>query len=199
MLLLIPLLPLAGFLVNASVGRRLSKTVSGAVACAAMLVSFAVSLIAVSQLVALPPESRVIAQTVFSWIRSGEFHAAFTLRLDPLASLMILESVKIAGDDYATDPAGHSANTTVTLYVNSSVSVVLSAPSPNNNVAPGTPVSLTAYAYGFSNPVFSVTDSLNGTSVSNSLINSSGMFSWTPTANDAGNHTLTFIATDQYG
>ena len=90
MLLLIPLLPLAGFLLNASVGRKLSKTVSGGVACAVMLASFAVSLVAVWQLVALPPASRVIAQTVFSWIRSGQFQAGFTLRLDPLSSLMIL-------------------------------------------------------------------------------------------------------------
>ena len=90
MLLLIPLLPLAGFLLNASVGRRLSKTASGGIACAVMLASFAVSLVAIWQLVALPPASRVIAQTVFSWIRSGQFQAGFTLRLDPLSSLMIL-------------------------------------------------------------------------------------------------------------
>jgi len=34
MLLLIPLLPFAGFLLNACFGRRLSKTVSGGIACA---------------------------------------------------------------------------------------------------------------------------------------------------------------------
>ena len=43
MLLLIPLLPLAGFVVNAFVGRRLSKSLSGGVACAVMIASFAVS------------------------------------------------------------------------------------------------------------------------------------------------------------
>ena len=37
MLLLIPLLPFLGFLLNASLGRRLSKAVAGAVACAAMV------------------------------------------------------------------------------------------------------------------------------------------------------------------
>ena len=36
MLLLIPLLPFLGFLVNASAGRRLTKTVSGAVAVGAI-------------------------------------------------------------------------------------------------------------------------------------------------------------------
>ena len=37
MLLLIPLLPFLGFVVNAAVGRRLSKPVSGGIACAVMV------------------------------------------------------------------------------------------------------------------------------------------------------------------
>jgi len=90
MLLLIPLLPFLGFLLNASAGRRLAKPVSGGVACAAMLASFAISAIAVLRLVALPPESRAIALHLFTWISSGEFTVPFALRLDPLAAVMIL-------------------------------------------------------------------------------------------------------------
>ena len=90
MLLLIPLLPLLGFLVNASVGRRLSKSVSGGVACAAMLGSFAVAAASVWQLVSMPAAARAISQTAFTWIASGSFEAAFTFYLDPLSSLMIL-------------------------------------------------------------------------------------------------------------
>ncbi len=91
MLLLIPLLPFLGFLVNASFGRRIGKAAAGAVACGAMVASFVVSLIAVRQLVGLSPElSRAIDHRVFTWISSGDFTAAFTLRLDPLAAVMIL-------------------------------------------------------------------------------------------------------------
>ena len=90
MLLLIPLLPFLGFLLNASLGRRLSKAASGAVACGAMAGSFAVSLAAVWQLVQQPAESRAITSRIYTWIASGDFTAAFTLRLDPLASVMIL-------------------------------------------------------------------------------------------------------------
>jgi NADH-quinone oxidoreductase subunit L len=90
MLLLIPLLPFAGFLLNASFGRRLSKAAAGAVACGAVAGSFAVSLAAVWSLLALEPEARVITGTFFSWITSGDFSVGFTLRLDPLASVMIL-------------------------------------------------------------------------------------------------------------
>ena len=89
-LLLIPLLPFVGFLLNASAGRRLAKPVSGGVACAAMLASFTLSVIAVLRLVALPPESRAIAAQLFTWISSGEFTVPFALRLDPLAAVMIL-------------------------------------------------------------------------------------------------------------
>ena len=58
MLLLIPLLPFVGFLLNASFGKRLAKGVSGAIACAVMIASFVVSVVSVWRLVALPPEAR---------------------------------------------------------------------------------------------------------------------------------------------
>jgi NADH-quinone oxidoreductase subunit L len=90
MLLLIALLPLLGFLINASFGRRVAKSVSGPLACAAMIGSFAVSCAAVWQLIALPPDSRAIVQEVFNWFTSGDFSVPFTLRLDPLSSVMIL-------------------------------------------------------------------------------------------------------------
>jgi NADH-quinone oxidoreductase subunit L len=90
MLLLIPLLPLVGFLVNAAAGRRLTKTGSGAVACGAIVASFLVSAFAVSRLLAMPAESRVITQQVFTWFTSGDLTVGFTLRLDPLSALMIL-------------------------------------------------------------------------------------------------------------
>ncbi|PYR09107.1 MAG: NADH-quinone oxidoreductase subunit L [Acidobacteria bacterium] len=90
MLLLIPLLPFIGFLVNASFGRRLTKRVAGAVACGAMILSFVVSVAAVFRLLSFDPESRVMAQTVYEWITSGDLAVPFTLRLDPLSAVMIL-------------------------------------------------------------------------------------------------------------
>jgi NADH-quinone oxidoreductase subunit L len=89
-LALIPLLPLAGFLINACFGKRLSKAVSGSIACAAIGLSFAVSLGAVFQLVRLEPDSRQIEATVFRWITSGDLDIGFSLLLDPLSAVMIL-------------------------------------------------------------------------------------------------------------
>ena len=90
MLALIPLFPLLGFLVNASFGRRLPKTVSGSVASAVMVASFAVSAMAVWQIAGLPVEQRAVEQTVYTWIASGDFVLDLTLRVDPLSALMIL-------------------------------------------------------------------------------------------------------------
>ena len=88
MLLLIPLLPLVGFLTNASLGRRLPKTVSGGLACLAMVASFVVSVFAALR--AHGAADHAIQQTVFQWIPSGDFRIPFALRVDPLSSLMIL-------------------------------------------------------------------------------------------------------------
>ena len=90
MLLLIPLLPLVGFLLNAGFGRRVSKAAAGSIACGAMMLSFAVSLAAVARLVARAPGSRDIVQRSFTWISSGDFSVGLTMRLDPLSAVMIL-------------------------------------------------------------------------------------------------------------
>ncbi|OLD20304.1 MAG: NADH-quinone oxidoreductase subunit L [Acidobacteria bacterium 13_1_40CM_3_65_5] len=90
MLLLIPLLPFLGFLINASFGRRVTKAVSGAVACGAMIASFVVSCAALVRLVSLEPESRAIVNQVYTWLTSGDLTVGLTLRLDPLSAVMIL-------------------------------------------------------------------------------------------------------------
>ncbi|MBI4476456.1 MAG: NADH-quinone oxidoreductase subunit L, partial [Acidobacteria bacterium] len=90
MLALIPGLPFVAFLINALIGSRLSKTISGWLACLAMLGSFGVSVATVWRLIAMPEDSRVIRETLYTWIASGEFQVPFALLLDPLAAVMIL-------------------------------------------------------------------------------------------------------------
>ncbi|HEX7778217.1 MAG TPA: NADH-quinone oxidoreductase subunit L, partial [Vicinamibacterales bacterium] len=92
MLPLIPFFPLAGFLFNATIGRRLSKNVSGLVATGAMGLSFGVSAAAVWRLLQLEPVGgvRAFEDTVFTWISSGGLEIPLSFRLDPLSALMIL-------------------------------------------------------------------------------------------------------------
>jgi len=91
-LFLIPLLPLAGFVVNATLGRRLSKPASAAVAVGAMGLSFGWSVAAVWRLLHVTPVGgvRAINEVVYSWLVSGRLNIPFELRVDPLAAVMIL-------------------------------------------------------------------------------------------------------------
>jgi NADH-quinone oxidoreductase subunit L len=89
-LALIPLLPLAGFLVNATLGRRLPKAASGGLATAVMIAAFVISVVQVLALTGMPSESRQIVQTLFTWISSGDFTLDLALRLDALSAVMIL-------------------------------------------------------------------------------------------------------------
>ena len=90
MLALIPLLPLGGFLVNAFLGKRMPKSVSGGLATVVMAISFIISVMQVLSLAAMPPESRQINQLLFNWIAVGDFSLDLALRLDALSAVMIL-------------------------------------------------------------------------------------------------------------
>ena len=90
LLFLIPLLPFAGFLVNAFFGKRLPKAVSGSVAVSAITGSFLVSAAASWALLQMEPAARGFTQKLFTWIPSGDLQVPFALRLDPLAMVMIL-------------------------------------------------------------------------------------------------------------
>ena len=87
---LIPLLPLAGFLVNGLVGSRLPKALVTTVALAAPLAAFLVvvraALAVANHSVALPySESCPIG-----WINAGPIHIDFTFALDQLSLIMLL-------------------------------------------------------------------------------------------------------------
>jgi NADH-quinone oxidoreductase subunit L len=90
LLALIPLFPFVGFLVNATMGKRLPKAVSGGLASLAMLASFAVSALLVWQLADLAPDQRVVEQTLYTWFASDDFTLDLTFRLDPLSAVMLL-------------------------------------------------------------------------------------------------------------
>jgi NADH-quinone oxidoreductase subunit L len=88
MVALIPLLPFVGFLINACVGRRLPKRVSGALATGAMFGAFGISIAVVGRMASTPEHA--IEQTVLTWIASADLNVPFALRVDPLAALMVL-------------------------------------------------------------------------------------------------------------
>jgi NADH-quinone oxidoreductase subunit L len=92
LLALIPLFPLLGFVINATLGRRLPKAMSGGLASLVMLASFVVSAMSVWQLASLAPEARAtqMPQVVYTWIASGDLTVDMGFRLDQLSAVMIL-------------------------------------------------------------------------------------------------------------
>ena len=92
MLVLIPLLPFVGFLINATIGRRWSKGLTGGLATAAMAGAFGVAAYSVGQMLGLEPVGgvRSIDQVVFTWLASDALQVPFALRLDPLGAIMVL-------------------------------------------------------------------------------------------------------------
>ncbi len=94
MLLLIPLLPLLGFVINAFIGRRLPKAISGGLACLAIIGSFVVSFLAIHGIGTggndIVHHESAVRQTVFTWMASGELRVPFELYLDRLSAVMIL-------------------------------------------------------------------------------------------------------------
>src|SRR5687767_5219854 len=90
MLALIPLLPFLGFVVNATLGRRLPKAVSGGLASFVMLASFGVSAVSVWRLAGMPPAERAVEETLYTWIASGDFSVDVAFRLDTLSAVMLL-------------------------------------------------------------------------------------------------------------
>src|SRR5215207_6655 len=88
MLLLIPFLPFAGFLINAFLGRRLPKSISGGIACLAIIGSFAISVLSVMSVAG--GSAGFAEATAFTWMSSGDLEIPLRFRLDHLSSLMIL-------------------------------------------------------------------------------------------------------------
>jgi NADH-quinone oxidoreductase subunit L len=83
---LIPLVPLAGFLVNGLLGRKFPRALVTTVALIAALVPFiqVVSIAAKFGSLTLPH-----VETIGTWIRAGAFHADFSFQLDQLTLVML--------------------------------------------------------------------------------------------------------------
>jgi len=87
---LIPLFPAIGFAVNLFGGRRMSKGAVGFIACAAIGLSFLVSLLVFAELLQLPPAKRSVEIIIYNWILAGEFQANIGFLIDPLSIVMMM-------------------------------------------------------------------------------------------------------------
>jgi len=86
----IVLVPLLGAAVNGLLNRRLPRQVAGLLACAAIGVSFALSVKVFLRLVGMPAEARLVSDTVCTWIGFGSFQVDIGFAMDQLGAVMSL-------------------------------------------------------------------------------------------------------------
>ena len=85
--LLIPILPFLGFLVNGLVGKHLGKRLAALVACALPLGSFACAMAVFAH---LARGGAPVEAAPFTWIAAGDLRIAFRLVIDHLSAIMCL-------------------------------------------------------------------------------------------------------------
>ncbi|MBL8175671.1 MAG: NADH-quinone oxidoreductase subunit L [Bryobacterales bacterium] len=84
---LIPALPLAGFLINGLIGKRLPKMVVSLIAVASVVLSFGWVLKTLSALGSL---ETAYVERYFTWFESGTLNIGFDLAVDRLTAVMLL-------------------------------------------------------------------------------------------------------------
>ncbi|HPT30403.1 MAG TPA: NADH-quinone oxidoreductase subunit L [Prolixibacteraceae bacterium] len=85
---LVPLLPLAGFLITGLGRKRLKGHIAGILASTAVVISFVLSVILFFSL--RKPGTEPLTVTLFSWITTGELSVPFAFLIDPLSLTMML-------------------------------------------------------------------------------------------------------------
>jgi len=84
------LLPLGGFLVLLTVGRRVGDPVAGWIGTAAVGSSFVVACIVFAGLLGLPADQRLVVHNYYTWFASGGLSVPVGTQVDPLSMTMCL-------------------------------------------------------------------------------------------------------------
>ena len=82
--------PLVGFVINGVRFQSKDYKFAGILACSAMAISFACSVILSSRLLSMDPANRHITSTLFDWISAGSFNAEVGFTVDAISAIMIL-------------------------------------------------------------------------------------------------------------
>ena len=87
---LIPFFPLAGFLINGLFGRKFSEKLVGTIGTAAIFASFLTAVFCFIELLGMSPEDRLMINTVYTWMATGNFSVDIAFRFDALSAVMVL-------------------------------------------------------------------------------------------------------------
>ena len=129
-----------------------------------------------------------------SSINSGNLNSLGVFSWTPTTGDLGTHLITIRTSDASGNVSTISQQITVT-----SPKIIIPAGTPNTTIAVGTLFFFIATSTGLTNPLYTITDSLSGTSISNSNMATSGVFSWTPKNQDVGTHLVKILAMDNSG
>ncbi|HLQ66584.1 MAG TPA: NADH-quinone oxidoreductase subunit L [Candidatus Limnocylindrales bacterium] len=109
LLWLIPMLPLAGAIVNGVLAGKLPRRVVSAIGTGTVGIAFLIAAACFLEILRLPAGERVFVQQLYSWIDSGDLHVPVRFALDPLSAVMMLvvTGVGFLIHVYSTGYMGH--------------------------------------------------------------------------------------------
>lgn len=87
---LIPMFPLAGFLLIGLANKKMPKPAVNFIACGSVFLSFIFGAIAFFNILGMPAASRSVSVKLFDWIVVGNFTTSISFNFDPLAAVMVL-------------------------------------------------------------------------------------------------------------
>ncbi|HNC11406.1 MAG TPA: NADH-quinone oxidoreductase subunit L, partial [Cyclobacteriaceae bacterium] len=88
--LIIPVLPLVGFLLVALNVKRLSHSAASFIACGSVFLAFIAAVTLFIRLLNQPEDARTFYVHAFNWIIAGDFHSTMGFLIDPLSSIFLL-------------------------------------------------------------------------------------------------------------
>jgi NADH-quinone oxidoreductase subunit L len=132
LLWVIPVLPFAGFLVLALIGPRLSRIGVASIGVGSIGLSTLVALLVGGRFIASPPMGHAYVQTLWTWMRVGDFTPGITLYLDALSLVMMLVVtfvgflIHLYSSEFMRDDEGYSRFFAyMNLFVGSMLTLVL--------------------------------------------------------------------------
>lgn len=96
------------------------------------------------------------------------------------------------------DELGNTSTASQQIIVPLPLTAAIQNLTPGSTVNVGQTVFFNMALSGFTNPTYTLSDSVNST-ISSTNLNSSGSFSWTPKNFDVGNHAITVVVTNNNG
>jgi peptidoglycan hydrolase-like protein with peptidoglycan-binding domain len=130
-----------------------------------------------------------------------------TITIDDISGVGNFSWVPVASDAgthvlsiSAADLSGDTASTSETITVMPAPSVSVSSISPSSSIMPGTKLTFNVSTLGFTDPSFALSDSFSGSTITDSDLDASDHFSWTPVdVSQDGQHTINVYAYDSIG